>query len=231
MKREYLIEAVGLGCFMLVACVTSFVLHENRAASALLLAGTAFALTTSPWGQRSGAHFNPAVTLTFTRLGKVAPRDAAGYVLAQFAGALLGLGLAFLLAGKALRAVDFLSLHPASHPALAFVAEFALAMGMMLTVLTVSNSSFHRHTPGVAAWLLATYLYCFAPVGLNPARCFASAFWAGDLRDLWIYLLAPLAGMLAAGWLYRGPVACAKLHHLNDQPCLFRCAFGRKELA
>ena len=54
------------------------------------MAATAIALIYSPWGRRSGAHFNPAVTLTFLRLGKVAPRDFVGYTLAQFVGGAAG---------------------------------------------------------------------------------------------------------------------------------------------
>ena len=51
---------------------------------------TAVGIISSPWGQRSGAHMNPAVTLTFLSLGKIAAWDALFYVLAQFAGSLTG---------------------------------------------------------------------------------------------------------------------------------------------
>jgi aquaporin Z len=51
---------------------------------------TAVALIYSPWGQQSGAHLNPATTLTFWRLGKVPRWDALFYILAQFAGGLVG---------------------------------------------------------------------------------------------------------------------------------------------
>src|SRR6266498_1068539 len=109
---EYLIEAAGLGLFMLSASVFG-TMNEHpaslvrgalpdpfarRALMGLAMAATAIGLIYSPWGQRSGAHFNPAVTLTFFRLGKVAPRDAAAYALAQFAGGALGV----MLSGAAL---------------------------------------------------------------------------------------------------------------------------------
>jgi choline dehydrogenase-like flavoprotein len=59
---------------------------------------TAVANVYSPWGKRSVAHYNPATTLTFWRLGKVSGRDAAFYALSQFAGAVVGvLGLALVL--------------------------------------------------------------------------------------------------------------------------------------
>ena len=67
---------------------------------------TAIAIIYSPFGRRSGAHMNPAVTLTFFRLGKIAGTDAAFYVLAQFAGGSLGIaGAATLIGGAAGRPV------------------------------------------------------------------------------------------------------------------------------
>src|SRR6266498_768568 len=60
----------------------------RRAFMGLAMGSTAVAIIYSPWGQRSGAHMNPAVTLTFFRLGKVARPDCVGYVTAQFAGAI-----------------------------------------------------------------------------------------------------------------------------------------------
>lgn len=62
----------------------------RRALIGVAMGLTAIALIYSPWGQRSGAHFNPSVTLTFFRLGKVKAWDATFYVLAQFAGGIAG---------------------------------------------------------------------------------------------------------------------------------------------
>ena len=61
----------------------------RRLLMGLAMGGTAVGLNYSAWGKQSGAHYNPAVTLTFARLGRIAPRDAAAYVAAQFAGAVL----------------------------------------------------------------------------------------------------------------------------------------------
>src|SRR5215470_9246544 len=105
---EYLIEAIGLGLFMLSACLFVTLLeHPNspvrqtvtepfvrRIPMGLAMGLTAVGLVYSPWGQRSGAHFNPSVTLTFWRLGKVTFWDAVFYVAAQFVGALAGVGVA-----------------------------------------------------------------------------------------------------------------------------------------
>src|SRR5512141_864251 len=110
---EYAIEALLLGAFLFVACALGVLLdHPSAALRAAVpgplarraifgagMAATAVALVYSPWGRRSGAHLNPAVTLAFLRLGRVAPRDAAGYVAAQCAGAILGVLAAWAALG------------------------------------------------------------------------------------------------------------------------------------
>src|SRR5262249_46027512 len=102
---EYLIEGASLGIFMVSACVfvvlfehPSSAVHqsfENASMFRRALIGVAMGLTAigiihSPWGQRSGAHMNPAVTLTFLSLGKIAPWDALFYVMFQFLGGVAG---------------------------------------------------------------------------------------------------------------------------------------------
>src|SRR5262245_11232212 len=91
---EYLVEAAGLGLFMISAGAFGTLLGHpgspvvqavpgdtaRRVLVGLAMGLTAVCLIRSPWGQRSGAHFNPATTLTFWRLGKVAPADAAFYM-------------------------------------------------------------------------------------------------------------------------------------------------------
>ena len=59
-----------------------------------------FGIAGAPWGKKTGAHVNPAVTLAFWRLGKMSAFDAAGYVVGQFLGAALTVGLVALVAGK-----------------------------------------------------------------------------------------------------------------------------------
>src|ERR1700759_2549094 len=93
---EYLMEAAELGIFMISASVFTIMLFPpaspavhaiasdfvRRALTGFAMGITAIALIYSPWGKQSGAHINPAVTLTFLRLGKVAPWDAVFYVAA-----------------------------------------------------------------------------------------------------------------------------------------------------
>src|SRR5271170_8058516 len=101
---EYLIEGWALGMFMLSASIVTTALESpgawlhdaigdyrlRLALIGLAMGSTAVALIYSPWGKRSGAHMNPAVTLGFLSLGRISIADAGFYVIAQFAGGLLG---------------------------------------------------------------------------------------------------------------------------------------------
>jgi aquaporin Z len=247
--REYATEAAGLGVFMISALSFTLLLEHPaspaRAAIADPLArrvlmgcamgATLVALVYNPLGQRSGAHFNPVFTFTFWRLGKIESRDALAYAAAQFAGgalgvALLGAGAAVALADEHVRYA--ITMPGAAGVAAAFAGEAAIAFAQMSLVLCASNSKrWNRWTGAFAALGVATYIALEAPLSgmsMNPARTLASAFGANHYASLWLYFAAPLLGMLAAAELYlrvagARRVHCAKLHHANTQPCIFRC--------
>lgn len=251
---EYLMEGAGLGLFMISACVFGVLLeypgspvHQaiadpllRRALMGLAMGATAVLIIYSPWGKQSGAHINPAVTLTFLRLGKVEPWDAVFYVLAQCAGAILGVLLAAHILDGTLAdpAVDYVVTRPGRHGApVAFLAETAITFVLMLVILTVSNRmAIARWTGVAAAVLVALYITVEAPfsgMSMNPARSLGSAVAAEMFAHLWIYFVAPPLGMLAAAELHlrlargdRAAVRCAKLHHHNDRRCIFRCGFA-----
>src|SRR5579862_8268107 len=99
---------------------------------------TAIALIHSPWGKRSGAHMNPAVTLAFLRLGKVQPWDALFFVIAQTIGGTLGVALAASVVGGLFTdpPISYAVTVPGPQgAAVAFVAETVISFGLMSTVL------------------------------------------------------------------------------------------------
>ena len=243
---EYLMEAWGLGMFMVSAGLVvvmmesaAFPLHRmigdadlRRAFIGIAMGLTAIGIIYSPWGKQSGAHLNPAVTLAFFRLGKVAPWDALFYMLAQFIGGTLGVLLVLFLFGDnfALPPVNYIETVPGLPGYwLAFAAELLISMVLMLTVLFFMNRRGFEHMTGLAAGVLVALFITFeAPLSgmsMNPARSFASAFPGGDWKYLWIYFSAPLLGMLAAVEICRLAKLstvhmCAKLDHADDRRCI-----------
>jgi aquaporin Z len=247
---EYLIEAWCLATFMISAAAFGVALFHpgsplagfgpaaRSAAMGAAMGATAVLIVVSPWGRRSGAHFNPAVTLAFFRLGKIAPWDAAFYVGAQFAGGAAGIFVARLALGDALAdgAVNYLVTVPGGAGAgAAFAAEVAISFVLMTTVLVTGNSArLARLTPYLAGALVAVYIPLEAPLSgmsMNPARSFASALAADVWTGLWVYFTAPPLAMLAAAEFYRrapalGRLYCAKFHRRSRARCIFSCRFG-----
>ena len=190
-RPEYAIEAALLATFMISACGFVVLLEHpaspvrqmlpepwlRRALMGLSMGATAVALIYSPWGKRSGAHMNPATTLAFARLGKVAPRDTALYAAAQFVGGLAGVLVASLILGDRLadRATNFAATMPGpSGAAVAFGAEVVITFILMWVILVVSNDPRRAHLTGLCAGgLVALYIALEAPLSgmsMNPAR-------------------------------------------------------------
>lgn len=244
---EYWMEGAGLALFMIsAAAVTSLLEYPGssfrqalpdpvvrRILIGLAMGLTAIAIIYSPWGKQSGAHLNPAVTLTFLRLGKIQPTDGLCYVLAQCFGGWLGIIIAATVGGTYIAdpAVNYVVTVPGeSGPMIAFAAEAFISFVLMLVVLIVSNHTALASWTGVCAGcLVALYIAIEAPLSgmsMNPARTMASAIPAQMFTALWVYGAAPLSGMMAAAalitWLRRDrALACPKLHHANRQRCIF----------
>ena len=249
--REYLIEAFGLAVLMLCTCALGTVLYSREspiqalalpplARASLMGAGTAataFLLIRSPLGRRSGAHFNPAITLTYLWLKRVHRWDAVCYIAVHFAGGALGVLAASEILGPRLAAVPvrFVVTLPGSHGAgAAFFAEYLMSAVLMGVVLVVTN---HRRltqfSPFFVAFLTDTYFALFSTISgfsVNPARTFSSAAFARIWDGIWIYFAAPCLGMLTAAIVYvhttgRDRVYCAKVFHDFSSPCPFFCRF------
>jgi len=211
---EFLIEAWALGVFMLIASTVSTELRYLDLRWQLILVGvamgsTAIALIYSPWGKRSGAHMNPAVTLAFLSLGRLSPVNAIGYILFQFVGGYLGVLIAWACLGSAFSElpVRFIVTQPGAWGSgAAFAAEFLISFVLMLTILLVSNEKrWARYTGWLAGLLISVYVSVESPLSgmsMNPARTFASALPARDWNHLWLYFTAPVAAMWLAARVF-----------------------------
>jgi aquaporin Z len=244
---EYLMEAGESGFYLFSACTFATLLWhpaspiQGRLASdavrrmlmGLAMGATIVAIVLSPWGKQSGAHFNPAVTITFYRLRKVAVWDAVFYCAAQLLGAVAGVALGSLLlqGAPAHKAVCYAATIPGIYgDTVAFVAELAISFILMSAILFASNHEILApYTHYFAAILVAVYIAFESPISgmsTNPARTFGPALCGSYWHALWIYFIGPPVGMLAAAEAFllaregEGPY-CAKLHHHNDKRCIF----------
>jgi aquaporin Z len=210
----------------------------RRALMGVLVGSSVIAIIMSPWGRQSGGHFNPAITLTFFRLGKLAFWDTLLYVIAQFTGAVGGVGLAVYLLRGAPK-------HPSVHFAVtipgifgnvgAFLGEITISYVLMTVILASSDrKTVARFTPYLVGFLYTTFIILESPLSgmsMNPARTFGSAVRARYWQAFWIYLLAPTLGMLAAAQSFlwaRGGIGpyCGKLNNQNEKRCIFRHGYS-----
>jgi aquaporin Z len=250
-RRLYVDEGVELAIFMVSACFfTVWLFNPSSRGPSLLpssalrrllmgvsMGATAILIIRSPMGKRSGAHFNPAITLTYFRLGKISKWDAAFYVVFQFIGGISGVGLSALCLGSSLAvpSVDYAVTVPGlGGPIAAFCAEYFMAALLMFVVLWFSNRPpLAEYTSYLVGVLITLYVFVFAPISgfsINPARTIGSAVFANVWTAEWLYFVAPVLGMMTSAEIYLRVygvegVLCAKLHPDPSYPCPFLCQF------
>ncbi len=157
------------------------------------------------FGDVSGAHINPAVTVGFWASGRLDGRRVPGYVVAQCAGALTASGAVRMLFPTA---ASLGGTVPSGSSAQAFVLEIILTLILMLVILSVSFGAKETGLlAGVAIGAVIAFEALFAgPVSgasMNPARSLGPAIIAGEIHSLWVYLVAPVLGALLAVPFYR----------------------------
>ena len=240
-------EAACLGIFMVSAGLFTGLLEYRDspirqaipndflrlALNGLAMGLTAIGIIYSPWGARSGAHMNPAVTWTFFRLGKIKPWDALFYPIFQALGGIAGVLSVKLVLGTIFTdaPVNYVVTVPGRPGvAAAFIAEMTIACGMMLMVLFMTNTPklapFTGLFGGLLVFLYITFEAPLSGMSMNPARTVASALPSGTWTSAWIYFTAPLAGMLLAAEIHltvsrSAHVKCAKWNHDMRHRCIF----------
>jgi aquaporin Z len=195
-----------LGTFALVFAGTGAIVIDAASGGAIGHAGVAltFGLIVLAmiytFGDISGAHLNPAVTIAFAAARRFPWAALPGYLAAQLLGALAASGLLHILfpADPTLGATL-----PAGPATQSFILEIVLSALLMLVVLSVSTGAKEKGiTAGIAIGAVITLEAMFAgPIcgaSMNPFRSLAPALVSGHLQHLWFYLIAPIIGALLA---------------------------------
>ena len=173
-------------------------------------------------GHISGGHFNPAVSLGLWAGGRFSGKDLLPYIAAQCAGAITAAAtLFFIWSGKSGNVIDntkagvfasngFGSFSPDGYSMMAcFVVEFILTMFFLLVILGATGKFSHVKFAGIAIGLALTLIHLISiPItntSVNPARSLSQALFAGGipLTQVWLFWIAPIAGALAGGLIYK----------------------------
>jgi aquaporin Z len=241
--RVWAAEGLGTGILVLgglsAVCLNfgagSPMLHLVPSASVrllitgLLFAGTGSLVAISPLGRLSGAHLNPSVTIAFWSSGHVSRSDLFGYLASQLLGAIVG--VAILRLSWSHVAVSVQDGRTSPHPGVSIAAAVgieALMTAILILAIFASTSSAKtaRWTPLVLWVVIALLVWRGAPYtgcSLNPARSLGPAVISGDFASLWIYLLGPPLGALAAAQVFlKAPLGLrpvtAKVYHDAKYP-------------
>ena len=220
LSRRLFAEALG-SAFLLAAVVGSGIMADSIAGGNVALAllgntlptGAMLVVLILVFGPVSGAHFNPAVTLSFALRRDIGPGAASLYAAAQLAGALAG-----VFAAHAMFAMPLLeiSTHLRDGPSQG-LAEFIAAFGLVATILGAI-----RHRPGAIPMLVGLYITAaywftastsFANPAVTVARAFTDSFSGIAPSSVPLFIAAQFAGALAAlavsGWLFAQPLSTA----------------------
>jgi aquaporin NIP len=207
--KKYLAEFIGT--FALVFCGTGAIIINEHTGGAITHVGIAatFGLVILAmiyaFGEVSGAHFNPAVTIGFWIAKRFDNKEFIPYVGAQLLGAFTA---SFILK---MLFPDNLTLGtnmPAGSDIQSLVLEIILTFLLMMVILQVSQGSkeigvMAGIAVGATIGLEAMFAGPISGASMNPARSIAPAIITGNISALWVYIIAPITGAVLASFTWR----------------------------
>jgi aquaporin Z len=202
--KKYIGELIGT--FALVFCGTGAIVIDEVTNGKVSHVGVAitFGLIVMAmiytFGDKTGAHINPAVTIAFAIKGAFPVRQVAPYIIGQLIGALLAsVVLKLLFPTNVLLGATI----PSGSNLQSLILEFILSFFLMLTIIHVAEGGkekglFAGLAIGSVVLLEAMFAGPISGASMNPARSIAPALVSGEMKQLWIYILAPISGTASA---------------------------------
>ncbi|XP_070533266.1 aquaporin AQPAn.G-like [Ptychodera flava] len=173
-----------------------------------LCAGLAVATLVHCFGDVSGGHINPAVTVAMLVTGKIGLLKALFYVIAQCVGAIAGAAFVRGVTPEGVRGTMGANiLNPDITQVQAFGVEFVLTFVLVFTVFaTVDEKNAISGSKPLAIGIAVVIAHLagigYTSLSINPARTLGTAVITGIFDDHWVFWAGPLAGGVSAGWLY-----------------------------
>ena len=203
-SRVILAEAIGTFTLVFIGAGAGALAGTNGGGILAVALAHATALMTIvyTWGPISGAHVNPAVTFALAVMGKISWRRAIPYWVAQFGGATAAAFLLLFVVGDTGGLGATTGSLTQSDPLRTIVVEAVLTFFLVSTVLGTAVSGRSGNAYGLAiGFVLAMDILmggALTGASMNPARTFGPALATGDLSYLWIYIVGPCVGGVAA---------------------------------
>lgn len=207
LTRRLAAEAVGT-TFLLAAVVGSGIMGETLAGGNVAIALLGNTLSTGAilvvlilmLGPISGAHFNPAVTLSFLVQGEIDARTAAAYILVQIAAAILGAWLAHLM----FEAPVFMLSEKIRTGGGQWVAEIVATFGLVATIIACVRHRAEAVPYAVGLYITSAYWFTASTSFANPAvtiaRTLTDTFSGIRAADAPLFILCQIIGALLATW-------------------------------
>ncbi len=210
--KKYVAECIGTFVLVFFACGTAALVGcSSENGTGYLLTALAFGLVIVAMaysiGNISGCHINPAVSIAMLVSKRMSVSDFAGYVIAQFVGAIVGAAALMAVAGKE-SGLGANALYNGNIGA-SFLIEVILTFVFVIAVLGVTAKESNSAVAGLVIGLSLTLVHILGisltGTSVNPARSFGPALFVGGeaLSCVWVFILAPLVGGVLAALVYQ----------------------------
>ncbi len=209
--KKYLSEFIGTFILLFVGTGAVIVNHQTNGALGLQGIATVWGLTIIAmiysFGDISGTHINPAVTIAFAVDKRFEWKEVPAFLIAQLLGALAASGLLKFLFPADDTMLGMTKPLPGGETQ-SFILEVVMTFILMMVILRVSTGAKEKGiTAGIAigatVWLLVLFGGPISGTSLNPTRSLAPALLSGNFQSLWIYLTAPFGGALLGVFVHR----------------------------
>ncbi len=218
--QKYLAELIGTMVLVLAGCGSAVIAGYDIHFLGISFAfGLSVLVMVYAIGPISGCHINPAITIAMLVAGKINAKDAVGYIISQIIGAILGAAILFLIAsgkvgydiaknglGQNGWGPGYLGEYSMGA---AFLAEVVFTCIFLLVIFGATHEKAPAGFAGLAIGLSLTLIHIVViPItgtSVNPARSIGPALFVGGqaLTQLWLFLVAPVAGAILAALLWK----------------------------